>query len=103
MTDDVRAALRALATDGCVTDDDGSAAVVDEAEAVCGDARDAAAFVADGGLARLRGAIDRADPETARRGRRTLADLRRFRRVVADHFRSGRGTVLSPEQKRSDR
>ncbi|WP_338741608.1 hypothetical protein [Haloplanus salilacus] len=103
MTDDVRAALRALATDGCVDGDGGPAAVVDEAETACGDARDAAAFLVDGGLDRLRAAVDRADSETARRGRRTLDDLRRFRLAVADHFRSGRGTVLSPGEKRSER
>jgi hypothetical protein len=100
--DDVRAALRALATDDRTAGDDPSS-VVDEAQAARDDVRDAAAFVADDGLTRLRAAIDRADPETARRGRRALDDLRAFRRAAADHFRSGRGTVLSPGQKRSER
>jgi len=97
VTDDVRTALRALATDGRAAAD--PAAVVDEAEAARDDARDAV----DGGLTRLRAAIDRADPETARRGWRVLDDLREFRRVVTNHFRPGRGTVLSPGEKGSDR
>jgi hypothetical protein len=101
VTDDVRTALRALATDGRAAAD--PAAVVDEAEAARDDARDAVAFITDGGLTRLRAAIDRADPETARRGWRVLDDLREFRRVVTNHFRPGRGTVLSPGEKGSDR
>lgn len=103
MTQDVRAALRALATDGCIAHDD-PAAVVDEADAARDDVRVAATFVGDRGLDRLRAAIDRTDdPTTTRRGRRALDELERCRRVAADHVHSGRGTVLSPGDQRSER
>jgi hypothetical protein len=94
----VRAALRALATDDAdipATD----TPAIDEATAALDDVRDAAAFVAEGGLDRLRRDIDRADragdAAAARRGRDALAAIERCRRAAADHFHSGRGTVLS--------
>ena len=97
MTDaDVRAALSALATDDG-TDD--AYAAIDEASAALDDVRDAAAFVEDGGLTRLRRAVERADragdSAAARRGRDALGAIERCRRSAADHFHSGRGTVLS--------
>ncbi|MEF8856582.1 MAG: hypothetical protein V5A16_04085 [Haloplanus sp.] len=97
MTDaDVRAALRALATDerGPVAYD-----AVDDASAALDDVRDAAAFVENGGLARLRRAVERAeragDRAAARRGRDALAAIERCRQAATDHVHSGRGTVLS--------
>jgi putative heme degradation protein len=86
---DVRAALSALAAD-----DAGASTVdtetIDEAVAALDDVRDAAAFVADGGLPRLRRAIDRADragdDAAVRRGRDALDAIERCRRVAADHF-----------------
>jgi hypothetical protein len=86
---DVRAALSALAAD------DADASTVDtdaieEAVAVLDDVRDAAAFVAEGGPARLRRAIERAeragDAAAARRGRDALAAIERCRRAAAGHF-----------------
>jgi hypothetical protein len=95
--DDVRAALHALADDATAPSADADA--IADAVAALDDVRDAAAFVADGGLLRLRRAIDRADragdDAAARRGRDALAALERCRRAAADHFHSGRGTVLS--------
>jgi hypothetical protein len=85
---DVRAALHALATDEARDPTDTHA--IDEATAALDDVRDAAAFVADGGLARLRRTIDRADcagdDAAARRGRDALAAIERCRRAAADHF-----------------
>jgi hypothetical protein len=85
----VRAALRALATD----DADAPAVdtpAIDEATAALDDVRDAAAFVAEGGLDRLHRDIERADragdAAAARRGRDTLAAIERCRRAAADHF-----------------
>jgi hypothetical protein len=100
VTDDVRAALSALATDRV----DPAPEVIEEAAAARGDVRAAAAFVAADGTDRLRAAVDRVDdPALARRGRRALADIERCRRAAADHFRSGRGTVLGPDDQRSER
>jgi hypothetical protein len=99
VTDDaVRTALRALATDD-VDDPTVETPAIGEAVAALDDVRDAAAFVDAGGLDRLRRDVDRADragdAAAARRGRDAIAAIERCRRVAADHFRSGRGTVLS--------
>jgi hypothetical protein len=90
---DVRAALRALATGDCGpgTDDARPASTtIDDATAALDDVRAAAAFVEDGGLSRLRRAIDRADrrgdDSAARRGRETLATIEQCRRAARDHF-----------------
>jgi hypothetical protein len=86
---DVRAALRALATDdaGVSTLDTDA---IDEAVDALDDVRDAAAFVAADGLPRLRRAIDRADragdDAAVRRGRDALDALERCRRAAAAHF-----------------
>jgi hypothetical protein len=91
MTDtaDVRAALRALAADDAGTPT-GNTHTIDEAAAALEDVGDAASFVADGGLVRLRRAIDRADragdDAAARRGREALVAIERFRRAATDHF-----------------
>ena len=90
MTDaSVRAALRALATDDADAPTTDTPAI-DEATAALDDVRDAAAFVAEGGLDRLRRDIDRADragdAAAARRGRDALAAIERCRRAAADHF-----------------
>mgnify|MGYP000114965951 CR=1 FL=1 len=105
MTDEVRAALRELATDAApCTDVD---TTVDEATRALDDVRDAAAFVRDDGLERLRWAVERAerrgDVATARRGRDALATIERCRRAATDHFHSGRGTVLSGDNQGSGR
>lgn len=47
--------------------------VIERAASATGDVEAAATFVEDGGLASLRAAVERADPATARRGRRALA------------------------------
>ena len=91
MTDaSVRAALRALATDDADTPATDTPAI-DEATTALDDVRDAAAFVSEGGLDRLRRDIDRADragdAAAARRGRDALAAIERCRRAAADHFR----------------
>ncbi|WP_248897672.1 hypothetical protein [Haloplanus halobius] len=102
MTDaaDVRAALRALATDDAP--DARPSTIIADAVAALDDVHAAAAFVDDGGLPRLRRAIeatDRAgDDATARRGRRALAAIERCRGAAADHFHSGHGTVLSADR-----
>ncbi|WP_251341196.1 hypothetical protein [Haloplanus halophilus] len=97
MTDEVRDALRALAT-GDAAD---PTATVDEAVSALDDVCDLAAFVDDDGIDRLRRAVaaaDRSGDEAAAcRGRRALATVDRCRAAAADHFRSGRGTVLSPD------
>jgi len=96
---DVRAALRALAAGdaGARTTDD-AVSVIDRATETLDDVQSAAAFVADGGLPRLRWAVERADragdTAAAARGRDALAAIERCRRAAADHFHSGRGTVL---------
>ena len=109
MTDadtDVRAALRALAADdaGASTVDTDA---IDEAVDALDDVRDAAAFVASDGLPRLRRAIDRADragdDAAVRRGRDALTTIERCRHAAADHFHSGRGTVLSDGAQRQPR
>jgi hypothetical protein len=104
VTEDVRAALRSLATDDAAHD---HAAVVAEATAALEDLHAAAAFVDDDGLARLRRAVDRADDAgdeaVADRGREALDAFRRCRRAAADHFRSGRGTVLPDGRQAPDR
>jgi len=86
---DVRAALHALATDDA-SEATADTRAIDEATAALDDVRDAAAFVADGGLAHLRRAIDDADragdAAAARRGRDALAAIERCRRAAADHF-----------------
>ncbi|GAB6862374.1 hypothetical protein ACFR97_10850 [Haloplanus litoreus] len=95
MTDEVREALRRLATETTLDPAD----TVDEAVSALDDVCALAAFVEDGGPDRLDRAIDRAaragDTATARRGRRALGTIERCRDVAADHFHSGRGTVLS--------
>jgi len=95
---DVRAALSALATDDASAPTADTHAI-DEAITALDDVRDTAAFVTDGGLQRLRRAIDRADrvgdDAAACRGRDALAAIERCRRAAADHFHAGRGTVLS--------
>jgi len=103
VTDDVRDALRSLATD----DPFAPAATVDEAVSALDDVRALAAFVDDGGIDRLRRAVATAEREgeerTARRGRRALATIDRCRTAAADHFRSGRGTVLSAGEQPPER
>ncbi|WP_435069377.1 hypothetical protein [Haloplanus sp. C73] len=105
MTDDVdvRQVLRTLATPDATDPSD----VVADATAATRDVRDAAAFVDDDGLTRLRRAIEaaerRGDDALARRGRRALATLERGRDAARDHFRPARGTVLSGDALRSTR
>jgi hypothetical protein len=102
----VRAALRALAADDADSPATDTPAI-DEATAALDDVRDAAAFVAEGGLDRLRRDIDRADragdAAAARRGRDALATIERCRRAAADHFHRGHGTVLSDGAQRPPR
>jgi len=130
---DVRDALRALAADARTVDTDAidtdaidtdaidtdaidtdaidtdaiDTDAIDEATAALDDVRDAASFVADGGLARLRRDIERADRagdrSAARRGREALDAIERCRRAAADHFHSGRGTVLGAGAQRPPR
>jgi len=110
---DVRAALGALATGDCGSGTDDRAdsrpvsTAIDDATAALDDVRAAAAFVEDGGLTRLRRAIDRADRRgddaAARRGRNALAAIERCRRAARDHFHSGRGTVLSGGNQEAER
>jgi len=101
--DDVRSALHALATPDATDPSD----AVSEATAALDDVRDAAAFVDDDGLARLRRAIEtaerRGDDALARRGRQALETLARCRRAARDHFRPGHGTVLGGDTLRSGR
>jgi hypothetical protein len=103
VTDEVRDALSRLATGESTA----SAVVVDEAVSALDDVESLAAFVADGGSERLRRAIDRAttagDTEAARRGRRALVTIDRCRDAAADHFHSGRGTVLGPDHQPPER
>ncbi|AZH24864.1 hypothetical protein [Haloplanus aerogenes] len=91
MTDaDVRAALRALATDEQPAASPADYDAIDEATRALDDVRDAATFVDGGGLSRLRRAIERADRRgdraAARRGRDALATIERCRRAAVDHF-----------------
>lgn len=103
MTDEVREALRRLATGMALDPTD----TVDEAVSALDDVRALAAFVEDGGPDRLVRAIDRAartgDTATARRGRRALGAIDRCRGVAANHFHSSRGTVLSADDQPPDR
>jgi len=102
------------------------AAVVSAAEAAATDLDAAAAFRTDGGLERLRSAVEVAaggdDRRTARRGQRVLAAFERARTALdagsgrtelrddgqpaatgaPDHFRRGRGTPLSPAVEAGD-
>jgi hypothetical protein len=98
---DVRASLHSLATDDDAYD------AIGEANAALDDVRDAATFVEDSGLHRLRRAIERADRAgdraAANRGRDALAAIERCRHAAADHFHSGRGTVLSGDDQNSPR
>lgn len=100
MTDDVdvRTVLRTLATPD-TTDATDPSDIVADATAATRNVRDAAAFVDDGGLTRLRRAIEmaerRGDDALARRGQRTLDTIECCRRAARDHFRPARGTVLS--------
>jgi hypothetical protein len=102
----VRAALSALAADDA-SPPSGDTDVIDDATDALDDVRDAAAFVANGGLPRLRRAVDRADragdDAAARRGRDALAAIERCRRAAADHFHPGHGTVLSDGPQRPPR
>jgi len=104
MTDDVRTALRALATDA---DTSNPRDTVAEATAALDDVRDTAAFLDDDGVDRLRNAIEtaarRGDDAVARRGRDALATIEDCRRAAADHFRHARGTVLRGGALRSRR
>jgi hypothetical protein len=108
VTDEVRGALRALATGERDDRRDGQCdrAVVAEAATACVDVRAAAAFVDDGGLDRLRRAVEaadrRGDAAVADRGRAILARIERCRRAAADHFRSGRGTVFTDRRQGPD-
>ena len=95
----VRAALRALATGG--PSELGSKrpeTVVANAVEAVEDVRAVAAFVADGGPARLRTAVAAAeragDRKLARDGQRVLALLERYQRAAAGGDRT-RGTVFS--------
>jgi IS5 family transposase len=105
VTDEVRHALRALATDETAAPT--AVETVDEADAALAAVEALATFVDDGGVDRLRRAIETADaagePALARRGRRTLATIERCRDAARDHFHSGRGTVLSPDPQGSER
>jgi hypothetical protein len=103
----VRRALRSL-IDGPVPADPAGPVDLSRASAIVAAAHEAlaaldsaAAFVADGGLDRLRDAIEAADRagdrETARAGQRALATVQRYRRAASgDHFHPGRGTVFRP-------
>jgi hypothetical protein len=109
VTDEVRAALRTLAAEEGTASEDRSDALdtIDEATAALDDVRAVAAFVSDGGRDRLERAIRRAarsgDVAAAPRGRDALAAIDRCRRAAADHFRSGRGTVLGGEGQGTNR
>jgi hypothetical protein len=95
VTEDVRDALSALARGESA---DPAVRTIDEAVSALDDVADLAAFVDDDGDERLRRAVEAADRAgdraAARRGRRALATIDRCRDAAADHFRSGRGTVL---------
>jgi hypothetical protein len=127
----VRRALARLAAGAARSDDDGGgppgggrydrdrpahspAAVVATAEDAATSLADAAAFRADGGLGRLRRAVDLAtaadERDVARRGQRVLAAFERVEQAVAgrqsrddatadadaNHFHRGRGTPMGP-------
>lgn len=86
--------------------------VVARATSAARDVEAAASFLEDGGLVTLRAAIERADPATARRGRRALAAFEWIRWAAnadadtdasddtssrtdrRDHFHSGHGIHL---------
>ncbi|MFD1634926.1 hypothetical protein ACOZ4L_04210 [Haloplanus ruber] len=103
MTEEIRDALRSLATDESAA----PTATVDEATEALEDVRTLAAFVDDDGPERLRRAVAAAerdgDTVTARRGRRTLAAIDRCRTAAAEHFHSGHGTVLSADDQPPER
>jgi len=103
VTEEIRDALRSLATD----EPSAPAATVAEAAAALTDVRALATFVDDDGPERLRQAVAAAerdgDTATARRGRRTLAAIDRCRTAAAEHFHSGHGTVLSADDQPPER
>ena len=110
-TVDVKHALRALA-DGTAPATPTHGQVIVRATTATDDVRELARFVASVGTGGLRQAIaaaeDRNDPVAARRGRRVLDAIERYRRAAAgdaeaaDYIHCGRKTVLSGDSQRTD-